>query len=98
MGPMLFADPTEAEGWCACPLRSSPTARKLSSSAKSLKKPGRPIRGPVTKGQSKHYKIRAILEERAKRLEKKGNPMTPIYSCAGHKASSLAKGGGLYHL
>ena len=57
MGPMLFADPTEAEGWSARPLRSSPTARKHSSSAKSLKKLGHPIWGPVTKRQRKHYKI-----------------------------------------
>ena len=51
------ADPTEAEGWCARPLRSSPTARKHSSSAKSLKKPGHPIWGSVTRRQGKHYKI-----------------------------------------
>ena len=31
------ADPTEAKGWCACPLRSSPNARKHSSSTKCLK-------------------------------------------------------------
>src|SRR6185295_17817746 len=90
------ADPTEAEGWCARPLRSSPNARKHSSSAKSLKKPGHPIWGPVTKRQRKHYKNWAMLEESVGKLEKKGNPTTPIYSCAGHKASSLSKSGGLY--
>ena len=36
-----------------------------------------------------------MLEERAGRLERKGNPTTPIYSCAGHKASSLSKEKGL---
>ena len=89
------ADPTEPGGWSARPFRSSPTARKHSSSAKSLKKPGHPIWGPVTKRQRKHYKSWAMLEERAGRLERKGNPATPIYSCARHQASSLSKGGGL---
>jgi hypothetical protein len=51
------ADPTEPGGWSARPLRSSPAARKHSSSTKSLKKPGHPIWGSVTKGQRKHYKI-----------------------------------------
>jgi hypothetical protein len=51
------ADPTEAEGWCARPLRSSPNARKHSSSTKCLKKPGHPIWGPVPRRQGKHYKI-----------------------------------------
>src|SRR6185437_11966691 len=50
------ADPTEPGGWSARPLRSSPAARKHSSSIKSLKKPGHPIWGSVTKGQKKHYK------------------------------------------
>ena len=51
------ADPTEPGGWSARPLRSSPAARKHSSSTKSLKKPGHPIWGSVTKRQRKHYKI-----------------------------------------
>ena len=32
-----------------------------------------------------------MLEERAGRLEKKGNPTTPIYSCARHQAPKLVE-------
>ena len=36
-----------------------------------------------------------MLEDRAGRLERKGSPATPIYSCAGRQALALPKGGGL---
>ena len=36
-----------------------------------------------------------MLEERARKLERKDNPATPIYSCVGCQASSLSKDKGL---
>jgi len=36
-----------------------------------------------------------MLEDRAGRLERKGNPTTPIYSYVGLQASGLSKGKGL---
>src|SRR6185503_8285594 len=86
--PLKLRDGAHAHSGLLLPLASILLAPKA-------EKPGHPVWGPVTKGKGKHYKTWAKLEERAGKLGRNGNPTTPIYSSAGHQASSLSKGGGL---